>query len=345
MFSYTLTAVRPGNYNDGVVDAPGYGKKAKNLFSCYSGVATREADGELPHFAWPGGYTILYVTGDGRVVCPKCANLPEFYCNEDLHSKPKFPDEMNHVVAGDVYYEGPTVQCDNCNAEIESSYGDTDGENDESAGRKLKSDITIDMGRLKTKWEELKNGYKFKVWFGGQTEIKTIFIPERNAVVYAAKRGRGDRQYDRPYTVYVYRVGDSTLDRMERGDTSSIVKLKEMAENTAEYVADGRIGFDPDAGRRIKIDYPISYTAPSYGGYIVEDETTGKDLYFQTDYDFPGLASTFGWDGKILPMTKLRAVDIDPSDKTAAEIYSAIQYLDKNEGKKVEDPGYFSGED
>ena len=79
----------------------------------------------------------------------------------------------------------------------------------------------------------------------------------------------------------------------------------------------------------------------SYGGYLVTDKNTGQDRYFQTDYDFPGLATSFGWNGKILPMTKLRAVRIEPTDKTAAEIYSAIQYLDANEGKIVEDPGYF----
>jgi hypothetical protein len=43
-------------------------------------------------------------------------------------------------------------------------------------------------------------------------------------------------------------------------------------------------------------------------------------------------------------MTKLRAVNVDPKDEASAQIYSAIQYLDKNEGKVVEDPGYWEGE-
>lgn len=33
-----------------------------------------ERTGEIPHFAWPGGYPIAYIADDGGVFCGKCAN-------------------------------------------------------------------------------------------------------------------------------------------------------------------------------------------------------------------------------------------------------------------------------
>jgi hypothetical protein len=98
-------------------------------------------------------------------------------------------------------------------------------------------------------------------------------------------------------------------------------------------------------GREQKIRFPITYLQiyPA-GGYLVRDKTTGEDRPVQVDYDFPSLARNFGWDGKILPKTQLRAVNIEDNDTTGAEIYSAIQWLDDNEGKVVEDPGYFDEE-
>ena len=215
------------------------------------------------------------------------------------------------------------------------------------------------LSDFKRKWNDFKTGYKYKVWFEGQTEVKTIFIPEQSTVVYAAKRARLDRQYDRPYTVYVYTLVGSVFDREEKGgDVSSIVTLKEMATNIAEHISKGT---NRSVGRRQKIRNPITYEGNRFGHYLVttvEDTEWTKDihgttiarppkheLYFQTDWDFPGLAETFGWDGKILPMTKTRAVNIKDDDQIGREIYSAIQYLDANEGKVVEDPGYWEGDD
>jgi hypothetical protein len=39
----------------------------------------RDENGKLPPYAWPGGYNIVYITGDGGVLCagPECANGPE----------------------------------------------------------------------------------------------------------------------------------------------------------------------------------------------------------------------------------------------------------------------------
>ncbi len=70
----------------------------------------RNDDGTLPAHAWPGGYTLIYFTRDGETVCAKCAN--------------REVDESQAVIGQDVYWEGATMQCGDCNADIESSYGD-----------------------------------------------------------------------------------------------------------------------------------------------------------------------------------------------------------------------------
>lgn len=54
---------------------------------------------------------------------------------------------------------------------------------------------------------------------------------------------------------------------------------------------------------------------------IVNDR--GESLLIQTDYDYPGVASTFGWAG--------------PDN----DIAGAQEFLDDNVGASVEDPGYF----
>lgn len=68
---------------------------------------------ELPAYAWPGGYPVAYYTRDGLTVCARCANDP---------------DTSDPVIAGDIYWEGPTLTCEDQGEPIESAYGDPDGE-------------------------------------------------------------------------------------------------------------------------------------------------------------------------------------------------------------------------
>jgi len=96
------------------------------------------------------------------------------------------------------------------------------------------------------------------------------------------------------------------------------------------------------AGRQAKKIGFIRYEVYPHGGYLLIDIGSEKDQLIQLDYDFPSLARDFGWDGKLLPEEELCAVNLSGvGNSTGAEIYSAIQYLDENEGKEVEDPGYF----
>lgn len=67
------------------------------------------SDGTLPAVAWPGGYPMTYYTENGFIVCPRCANDP---------------DPSDPVITGDVYWEGPTLYCDDKGEAIESAYGD-----------------------------------------------------------------------------------------------------------------------------------------------------------------------------------------------------------------------------
>ena len=67
----------------------------------------------------------------------------------------------------------------------------------------------------------------------------------------------------------------------------------------------------------------ITLTPGDFGTYLLVDETSGEDILIQTDYDYPGIAMTFGWNG-------------DDSD-----IEGAQDFLDENMGATAEDPGYF----
>ena len=77
----------------------------------------KNEQGELPAYAWPGGYPILYYDMDNCTLCAKCA----------INSM-NDPDELEQFkpVAYEVYYEGPVMNCEQCNAEVESAYGDPD---------------------------------------------------------------------------------------------------------------------------------------------------------------------------------------------------------------------------
>ena len=64
-----------------------------------------------------------------------------------------------------------------------------------------------------------------------------------------------------------------------------------------------------------------------------DDDNT---VLVQTDWDFPGVARSFGWEG----------IEVDPHNANDAteEISAAIDWLDGNLGTVVEDPGYFDVE-
>ena len=83
----------------------------------------------------------------------------------------------------------------------------------------------------------------------------------------------------------------------------------------------------------------ITLESSQFGNYLLVDED-GNDILIQTDWDFPGVASSFGFvpcdcgdtDGTV-----------DCAHQTASDmIQAAVDFLDDNIGKSVEDPGYFN---
>lgn len=87
----------------------------------------------------------------------------------------------------------------------------------------------------------------------------------------------------------------------------------------------------------------ISFESHVAGTWILT-AADGRTILVQTDWDYPGLASTFGW----VPCRQCNATDgtVDCEHRTASEmICEASQWLADHEGKSVEDPGYFDSED
>jgi len=72
-------------------------------------------NGNLPAYAWPGGYPMFYLAKDNGVLCPKCAN--EFNPERDN-------DSQLEPVAYDVNYEDASLFCEHCNTRIESAYNE-----------------------------------------------------------------------------------------------------------------------------------------------------------------------------------------------------------------------------
>ena len=69
--------------------------------------------GRLPAVTNLGGYTIIYVTFDGAIVCASCA--------EDV-------DTSDPVEGWQTYDEGPNLACEDCGDVLTSSYGDPEAE-------------------------------------------------------------------------------------------------------------------------------------------------------------------------------------------------------------------------
>jgi len=70
----------------------------------------RDANGQLPSWAWPGGYPIYYLDKQGNTLCPACAN--------------RSVDQSQDVVAAGVNWEDPSLDCDDCGKRIESAYAE-----------------------------------------------------------------------------------------------------------------------------------------------------------------------------------------------------------------------------
>ena len=86
---------------------------------------------QLEHFAWPGGYTLLYLvtTNEGYhdnvgTLCRDCAQ--EELARATVEHDPRITVRADAFV----HWEGPDDYCEGCNAPLESEYGDPGASDD-----------------------------------------------------------------------------------------------------------------------------------------------------------------------------------------------------------------------
>ena len=86
----------------------------------------------------------------------------------------------------------------------------------------------------------------------------------------------------------------------------------------------------------------ITLEAGQFGNYQIEHDD-GRSVLIQTDWDYPGVASTlFGWCPCSCGETD---GTVDCTHRAASEmIASAAEFLDDHIGERVADPGYFESE-
>ena len=65
----------------------------------------------------------------------------------------------------------------------------------------------------------------------------------------------------------------------------------------------------------------------------------GRTILVQVDWDFPGVASTFGWSPRSSPMTDDTGTLAEKSLSTV--IGDARDFLHERAGSTADDPGYF----
>ncbi len=95
------------------------------------------SESTLMSYAWPGGYPILYLDASNSTLCPECAS-------KELQSDlPAF-----QPIAWFIHEEGPVIYCEDCNAPIESAYGDPEESDDE---------FDPENGDIATDWEYWKD--------------------------------------------------------------------------------------------------------------------------------------------------------------------------------------------
>jgi len=96
------------------------------------------------------------------------------------------------------------------------------------------------------------------------------------------------------------------------------------------------------------ITWNTDVNAPCCPGEIVAED--GRTVLVQTDWDWPGVASTFGWsirnlvpDGQACDHNGTDGtVDCPECGITAADFISAAgEWLRDNNGATADDPGYF----
>ena len=101
-----------------------------------------------------------------------------------------------------------------------------------------------------------------------------------------------------------------------------------------------------------KITWDTDCNAPCCPGQIVADD--GRTILIQTDWDYPGVARTFGWNmGEVQPPLCHEDFHCDHNGTDGTVrcpgcnctpgqfIAAACDFLMDNDGAQADDPGYF----
>ena len=78
----------------------------------------RDDEGKAIKFAWPGGYTVVYLVDDGEYLCADCVNDPTNPVHEGGDA------DGWRLEGSDIHYEGAAIICAHCGTAIDSAYGD-----------------------------------------------------------------------------------------------------------------------------------------------------------------------------------------------------------------------------
>jgi hypothetical protein len=87
----------------------------------------------LPAYAWPGGYPLYYLFGDGGVICPACVNREVGEIDAAVRdARGNRPHRSGcggwAVDAVEANYEGSDLHCDHCGKPIECAYAPAEDE-------------------------------------------------------------------------------------------------------------------------------------------------------------------------------------------------------------------------
>jgi hypothetical protein len=72
-------------------------------------------------YAWPGGYPMFLIMNDNGCLCMDCAKKEWKLISRSIKYS---SDSQWEAIAVEVNWEDNSLQCDNCNKNIESAYGE-----------------------------------------------------------------------------------------------------------------------------------------------------------------------------------------------------------------------------
>lgn len=121
----------------------------------------RGTDGMLPSYAWPGGYPLFYVDGNGSVLCAECATHALDDKEEEVENMPQ---------AYDNNYEDSSLYCAYCDKRIESAYAEEEEEMQEDVQENYPTvsldseDVPVsepwELERVQVSFPDAENGYQ-----------------------------------------------------------------------------------------------------------------------------------------------------------------------------------------